>query len=310
MRLFRYAVSNELHCLGWKRISFILLFFAGCLFFLQTGLNNYVSTLEHTRVFRATEKEKVLQYVTYTQYGTYGIRIHLLPAPLGVFFMDSCVMPDTEAYVDSGERLKIYNSLKGKNLFLQKKKGLTDFAGILLAVGSILALLYGRQGFLPRTYLKFLSSVSGSKKIYLLIVLSRILIITLLYLLLFAAARFQLLFNGILFPISGSFLKFFLVGYLVLLFFFALGVIIGTRPHPGPGLVLPIGLWLALVFIIPTAIDYYTAERAKTITPEYRLDNKKLKTVMNFENRTIDEAGEFNYGKKVTKKDKEFVLSY
>jgi hypothetical protein len=284
---YKHAALIDLRYLAGKDILFILVLFLACLFFLQKGINNYLDTLNQQEVFQEIEREKVKLYSTYTQYGTYGVRIMAVPHPMSVFFIDSCVMPDTHAYMDSGERLKIYNSLKGKNLFLQKRNNVTDFAGILLIVGGLLALLYGHRGFLGMNYSKFLVSVSDRKKIYRTIVLPRVFIMALVYCLLFAAARFQLWLNGIMLPLSGSFTFFFLAGFLVLLFFFSLGAFTGTIPFSKRGLLLPIGLWLLIGFIIPTAIDFHTAERANSITPEYRIDNKKLKTVMGFEKRAI-----------------------
>jgi hypothetical protein len=68
--------------------------------------------------------------------------------------------------------------------------------------------------------------------------------------------------------------------------------------------------WFILVFLVPAGIDYFIAHRSNLIKPIYEMEMEKFKLMMNFEKRAIEEAGTFDYGKKVTDIDRVIMLRY
>jgi hypothetical protein len=281
------------------------------LLFVQIGAGKLKKMHSETKVFQDLERSKVTMYVTYTQYGTYGIRYIFVPDPIFVLFINSGVIDEINAYVDSGERLKIYNSLIGSNLFQLKKYAFTDFSGIVLFFGSLLAALYGIDCFYRQKYLKFLASViKSSGHVYIYLLLSRLLILMGLLVIITGGAILVIFLNGLPFSFNTSFFNFLLLLFLITLYFFFLGTVFSTSRSRSTGLNALLTCWFILLFIIPASFHYYIAKSSELMTSIYQLEQEKLKLVMDFEKRAIEVAGTFDYGKEASNLDKKLVLSF
>lgn len=281
------------------------------LLFVQIGAGKLKKMHREKQVFQDLEKLKVSMYVTYTQYGTYGIRYIFMPAPIFVLFINSGVIDNVNAYVDSGERLKIYNPLIGSNLFQLKKYAFTDFSGIILFFGSLLAALYGIDCFSRQKYLKFLASlIKRSGNVYIYLLLSRLLILLGLLVIITGGAIVVILLNGLSFSFNTSFFNFLLLLLLITLYFFFLGTVFSTSRSRSTGLNALLTCWFILLFIIPASFHYYIAKSSELMTSIYQLEQEKLKLVMDFEKRAIKDAGAFKYGEEATDARKKVILSY
>jgi ABC-type transport system involved in cytochrome c biogenesis ATPase subunit len=282
------------------------------LVFVQIGAGNYRSILAHKDEFQAVEQMKVSQYTTYTQYGGYGYRILFLPPPVSAFFINSGVIPDVNiiSYVDSGERLKIYQPLIGPGTFKPKKFGFTDFSGIILFFGSLLSILYGFDTFQNREFIKMVSSAASHRYTYRYLQLSRLLILVMLLLFIITSGMLLAAVNGIYFSFNRYLVFFILLILFIAVFFFKLGSVFSSLKSKKIGIFLVLSCWFILVYPLPSAVDYYISLRAKLMTTLNKLEMEKLKIVMGFEKRAIKEAGTFDYGKEVTKKREEVILSY
>jgi hypothetical protein len=311
MKVLKRYFVHELNRLLRLRVLFVvllLIFF--CIGLLQYGIVRYESSLDKKEKFSDLERQRVAQYITYTQYGLYGYRIMFLPHLNAIYFNDSGVLSEMRSFVDSGERLKIYYPLKGKNLFRVRISGMTDYSGFLLYFGSLLTLFYGFEAFLSREYLKFLASLSSVKHLYILIFISRLFIVLLLLLFLFMCSYLLTVLNGL--TVS---LNFFLVKLLpgifpVFAFFLALGMVFGTMKKRTAGIAAVLGCWFLLLFMLPAAMDFFISHKANMITPLNKHEMDKLKVVMDFEKRAIEEAGRFSYGESVNDKRRQVILSY
>lgn len=311
MRKFRSILifeAKRFFCIRNSIIIGMLLFFS--LLFIQIGIGEYKNLLNRKKIFQEIEKIKVSKYINYTQYGTYGFRMLFVPDPISVFFRDSCVIPDMTSYLDSGERLKIYLPLKGKNIFDLKKNGMTDFSGILIFFGSLLALLYGYETLGKDEYLKFISSLTKVKKVFNGLMLSRIFLLFLLFLGLIASALLLMVINGFPVPINIHLLYFFLMIFLNSLFYFVLGTVFSTVKSKMIGLTSVLSCWFILLFIFPTVTNSFISSKSDHITPVYKLESEKFKIFSDFEKKAIDNAITYRYGGKLTKEVKELVLSY
>jgi ABC-type transport system involved in cytochrome c biogenesis ATPase subunit len=281
------------------------------LLFVQIGAGKLKKMHNERPVFQELERLKVTMYVTYTQYGTYGIRYMFIPDPIFPLFINSGVIDNINAYVDSGERLKIYSSLIGSNLFQLKKYAFTDFSGIVLFFGSLLAALYGIDGLSRQKYLKFLESVvKKSGGVYIYLALSRLLILLGLLAIITGGAVLVIYLNGLPFSFNASFFNFLLLMLLVTLYFFFLGTVFSTCRSRSTGITALFTCWFLLLFIIPASFHYYIAETSELMTSIYQLEQKKLKLVMDFEKSAIKELGTFDYGKDVSDRRKQKILSY
>jgi len=293
-----------------RNIIIFLLLLLIALFFIQVGIVNYKEKLNQKEIFQDIETKKVSFYINYSQYGTYGIRMLFVPSPLSVFFINSCVVPDMTSYVDSGERLKIYQPLKGKNIFEMKKSGYTDFSGIILFFGTLMAILYGYDSFRQDEYLRFLSTLSSSNRSFFSIHLARIGIMVLLIIALVGSALMLMLINGLSFALDRYIIYFFISIFLITLFFYALGILFGLARSKIGRLVPLLSCWFIIIFFVPMVINSIISGKSDLITPLYKFEMDKLKIVMDFENKAIDNKVTYRYGEKLTKEVKDMVLSY
>lgn len=294
MKTFTATYLLESKRLLKKKIIALFLFFSLLsLYFVQIGLNNYINIIENKEEFQDIERLKVKQYINYSQYGGYGFRVLFIPSPLSIYFVNSSTISELTSNVDSGERLNIYNSFKGRTLFADKKGGFKDFSGIMLLLGSLLVLYLGYESFIHRDYLRFMYGFVDYKRLFFSIVLSRGFILVFLFLFNVGISLIILEINGIQF-LEGEYAHFFIylvTLVLVLVFFFALGTIAGSFKSGFAGFVMVIISWFVLVFLFPGIVNTITSRQADNIVSNYKLELQKLKSLMDFERHSFEELG-------------------
>ncbi len=288
--------------LDWKRffskknLIVLLIFLLITLYCVQMGVFKYKRLSDSREEFQEFEKMKISQYINYTMYGGYGFRIFYQISPLSVFFSDSGLIPYITAFVDSGERLRIYNPLKGESIFTLNMKQLTDLSYIFLMLGSILCLYFGFNSLDSREYFRFLVNVMGLKKLYLGVIISRIIIINIIIASLLLFAKGLMVFNRIsLDNIDlNNLLAYFLVTSIVLTLFFIIGVMIRTFRRKVTSYVSLFLVWIVIILVIPNFVNTYTISNAEELKSAYLLEIEKLKMVMSFERRALEKEGWFN----------------
>ncbi len=277
--------------LEWKRLlnkknsGLLLVLWLLCLYFVQLGVSDYKSLLESKENFQETERLKVKRYTHYGLYGTYGLRLMFMPSPAGIFFVNSSTVPKLSAHLDSGQRLYISSSFKGKGLFFEKAGGYKDFGGILLLLGSLLSLALGYEAFLYKDYLRFLAGDVSPRPLFSAILLVR----SVLLILFFAAAGCGALLLTVLNGIRLSYHDiiylgwYFLVLLLVQLFFLAMGAFAGACRSPFTGLLTVAGAWFLLVFLVPGVISAVIINRTEKLMSNVRMELEWVKRIMKVE---------------------------
>lgn len=278
-------------------LSIILLMAVLALVSVQFGINKYKDTLARKDKFLAFEQEKVKHYVTYTQYGTYGVRMLFVPAPIDIFFINSGVIPDMTSYVDSGERLKINQPLKGKNIFSNKKFPYSDFAGIVLFFGALLWGYHGYRTFSHREFLRTLAPVVRGRRLFMYTAAARFAVTVPLLAVLMGTALLLGLLNGIAIPLDGHLAFFVLLVLLEWLVFFLIGVCGGLAESKTTGITALVLTGFLFLFGIPAAIDTITSQAADMITPIYELELEKLELYSMFEKNAIKKYGWYKNNK-------------
>lgn len=263
------------------------------LYFVQIGINNYKSVIENKEIFQNFERLKVKQYNNYNQYGTYGFRILFVPSPLSIYYVNSSTISQLTANVDSGERLNIYNSFKGRTLFAEKSGGFKDFSGIMLLLGTLLVLYMGYEAFIHKDYLRYISGFVAYKKFFFSIVLSRVFTLILFFIFNTGLSLILLKINGVAFSSSEYVHLAIYMGILVLMvvLFFAIGTIAGSFKSRFAGFVMIILAWFTFVFLIPGVIGAITSRRAASIASNYHLELQKLTNIMDFEKLALKKVG-------------------
>ncbi len=300
--------------LEWKRIRrkrnliILLVLLALLCIFLQDGANEYKKILENKKTFQEMEKKKVEQYVHYTQYGLYGIRLMFIPDSMSILFNNSGLFGELISNVDVGERLNIYNSMKGKQVF-DEPGGFMDFSGILLLFGSFLGLLYGYDAFCNDDYLKFSVSFLNHRPFLFFIIFSRIVLLNLFFLILAFISILVPLMSGINLY-NKSFLLFIFILFLVISFFILCGSITGTSKNKVVGFAALIAVFFISNFLAPWVVNKIVRINAGSLIPNYKVELKKLEIIMSFEERVFKEVGIFQSGKVAPKNIRKRVQSY
>ncbi|MCP4158091.1 MAG: hypothetical protein GY757_60870 [bacterium] len=228
MRTIRSVYKLELKLIFSKKIIGLLLFLLfASLSCVQVGIDKYKTVVDTIKDKQRYEQSKIKKYQYYAQYGTYGNIVFFMPSPQSIYFNNSSTISELTAAVDAGERLKLYNSFKGRSLFTEKSGGFMDFAGIMLLFGSGLALLLGYQSFYNKDYLRFMAGIVNKRKFFLAILFSRVTLINLFLFCIVTLSLLLLSWNGIdMETFSYDYLMIYMgVLFLTGLFFYMLGTL-------------------------------------------------------------------------------------
>lgn len=295
-----------------KNSIIFLLFLSLCLYFVVDGVTQYQDIIKNKERFQEFEKVKVSHYINYTQYGIYGFRLLFMPSPLSVFFTNSGLIDELTANVDSSDVLRIYNSFQGKSLYADKAGGFKDFSGIILLFGTLIVLYFGYDSFRNKEYLKFLVGFASYTRVFILVQWCRILLLMLYFTGVMSIALVLLWTKGI--PLNGlefsNLCYYWLVLFLLVIFLFLLGGMAGTAQSRFTGIVLVLVIWFAFVFFIPGLVHQLISRRADQITSTYHLEFEKLKLVMSFEKKALDEAKRYTRLEEKVKSERILVESF
>jgi len=312
MKTFRDTfILESKRTLNMKTVVLLFLISVLSLYFVQTGINKYKGIIGTQKSFQDVEYLKAKNYNTYAQYGTYGFQILFIPSPLSVFFVNSSTISELISNVDSGERLNIFNSFKGKTLFAEKSGGFKDFSGIILLLGSLLVIYLGYDSLVPKDYLRFITGFVDYRKFFASVILSRLFILVMFFILNGCLSLILLRLNRIRLS-NEEFIHlaaFYGVLILMVLVFYFLGAIAGSFKSSFMGFVTVILSWFALVFLIPGTINTVISEKSDIILPYYQLELQKLKILMDFERSSSHKVGSTNASnlKQVRKMMNEFL---
>ena len=308
--LVSFQIYEERQALSMMDIVAVLLILALALCFVQHHVSEYKNDQTKKEIFQKIEQEKVEQFFSYRVYGTYGFRMLFLPASISILFSNSTFLSEMMAFIDSSERLNIYKPLKSKNVFDSNKYMFADCSGIFLFFGGLLGLFYGYMAFLHTEYLKFLASITGKKKLFSSIYLSRASILVQFSLVYLASAVLLITINGVAIGIDQYLVVLFIKMCGVSLAFFAVGAVFGLCESIFVGLAGAIASWFLLLFIIPFIVSVIVSAYSGTIKPENQLEIEKFKLMMDHEKRFNDETGILPLNKKPTQRQSELVLGY
>jgi len=295
--MFKTVFAFEFKKLFNKRnVLIFLVILLVLIVFSWEGIDEYKTTLKNRKPFLETEKAKTSRFLNYTQYGTRGVRLLLIPAPLSVIFNDLAIYSGLVANIDTGEGLYIYNTFKGKNLFANSG-GYMDYSGIIFFISCFLALIYGYDITRKREYLKFMANTFGYKRTHFLIILSRTILLNLALLLICGITLLWLLINGIN-SVNSFFLCFVLVLILLVTFFLLIGSNIGRIKNKSVKFITLVSVYCLFLVLIPWVIKKAVYVEAKNnMNSNYMLEFKKFGMLMNFEDRFDEKFGIWKSGK-------------
>jgi hypothetical protein len=282
------------------------------LIFVQSGVYKYQTLQVDKKEFQEIERLKVESYKRVEEFGIIGLKLLFIPEPAIIFFSNSAVNFDIISHINSADVLDMDQSSLGKKLFSDRKGGFKDFSGLIFLLVSLAVLYLGINSVAHPEFRKFLASLAGHVKIYLLLILSRTLLIVLFLALITLCSVALVLLNRIKLPshfyshMSGFFLL--MVG--VIVGFYALGTFLGTFKNRVSSILLGIGIWFVLIFLIPEGINYMVEKQSEKINSNFKYELDKYRHELGFEVRAINEVGKFDPAKKNKKQAKELIDSY
>ena len=257
------------------------------IFVVQDGKNNYLNVLENRKVFQEAEATEVSKYVLYRQYGSFGIKLMFVPSPYSILFKDYAFIGLLSS-INIAERLNIYKPVKGKSFF-NERSGFMSFAGIILILGVLMSLLYGYDTTKNKCCLDFLFSITNSKKIFLAVIVSRIIILNLAFLLLLCIPILSLLIDNInLF--QAPLFSIVLVLILEITFFFALGGVIGSLKKSIRVIIFAAVYFFFAVFA-PFLADKGEEINASDIEPLFKFELDSIKIIRTIDKKLINKFG-------------------
>lgn len=268
----------------------ILLFLILCLLltvFIQTGTIEYKLSLKNKEIFQNSEKTKVNQYVLYNQYGGFGLRLFFLPSAISILFSgssDSLLL----ASVNAAEKLNIFKPYKGKYVF--ESPGYMFSTGILYIFGCLFALLFGFTA--KKNFLKFHSHFLGYSKAFTSFVISRLIVIYLVFCLLNMFSYFLIFINGVNIELE-FFFFWFIFGSLVFTIFFLSGLFISAFKDKTSKIIILGSVYFLFVFLLPWMVDKISHFDASGIESYFNFELTNIKLYNKIERRLIKQFGPY-----------------
>jgi len=290
------GMGKKKHLIPW------IIILALMLFFVNKSITRHKEMPEKNQKFNQIQKNYFKSLRNYNDYKDLGIYFLFNPSSCGILFENTTVPTDVTAKVDSIVTVKIDNNLKGKSVHAGISIGKIDFSHIILWLVSFMALWHGCESLHTREYLLSLTSKWSTFEIYLAVGAARFIVF---------AAHFFVILGCILLFITARGVEFtaneytalsghLLATLIMLLFFFFIGRIIGTIPSPLVSSFCILGSVILLTVILPGLTGSVAEDHFPDMIEDFQTDLDKFKIVSGFENRSIEEEGQFDRDKMET----------
>jgi len=277
-----------------RKLIVLILFYLLSIYFIQSGIGQYKAGHDEIKRFQEFEKTRIDNFQYYDQYGTYGFRLLYVPGPLSALFSGAGIVTNNlNAFIDAGERMKIYEPFKGKNAFIGYTSIFLNMTGFLLLIGSILALFYGWEAYKDKEFLKLLVNIIGSRKrIFWSILFVRLVFLVACCVMMALIAWLLFIVNGFGSFAVGNFIIYILVAFLMLSFFLLVGMVAGALKTKLAGVVAIFVAWLLFVFMLPAVMGKIVYSRSKSLVSAYEMDIDKFRLFMDIERKAKEQAGQ------------------
>ena len=307
----RKFIGFEIERISNKRyIAVILVFLVVIGYFLQYSIDQYKHILQEKNNFKDFERTQIKRVIYISQLGFYGARFLFVPSPLMAFFDGGPVPNHMTSFIDSSERIRFYQPLRGQNAFAKFNNLFMTFAGFILLFGSVLILLYGFLGSKDHEWLKFLEElVGGRRRLFLYQIISRAFLLLFFCLIIALLSTIFFVINGV--AVNLGWILIFSQGiFMMFLFFLIVGLIAGTLKSRFGSWVSMAIVWFLLVSLMPVLIYHWTYKRAASIKSPYKMESMKQNIFMDYEKSSLQDGGKFDESKYGNEKEIEMFLDF
>jgi hypothetical protein len=310
MKLRKFIKLEIKKVLGKRYLTIALVFLMASCYFIQNGIGQYKHLLKERDNFIKFEIDTYKQFINPSVYGDYGFRILYEPSPMMAFFDSGVpVSPSMTSIIDGSERMKIYHSLKGQGGFTMIASAFMTFAGFILLFGSGLVELFGFFGTKDHEWLKLLENITGRRKLFPYLLISKALILLLFCLVLAGLSLLLFIIKGVSVN-PGQVLLISLGAFLMMLIFLVVGLAAGTLNNQFWGWASMVIAWFVLAFLIPVIIYHWTYNRATSIQSLYKMEAANQKIFTDYEKSSKEKAGKFDQSKRGTELEKEMFIFF
>ncbi len=280
-----------------KKLIILLLIALFTIFVSNIAFNDYKKTLSNIQDFQKLDALKFNRFIrNYTEYSFYGVKCFFIPSTLGKLLTTSGTTAELSAQVDSIVSLDIFINSKGRSIFKEDSTSPFRLSFIILVLVLLSVLFLGYESMRDKGFIRIIASILSTGKIFIYIVLSRIILLTLILTGFFAILSIMIKLKG--FNLSNEVVTglfgYFLAAWTMIIIFFFIGVLVGNIKKKGTALTVLISIWFILVFFLPGLLDSYIANKSKNISSSYKVEFEQLKVLNSFENRSIEEYGKFD----------------
>ncbi len=252
------------------------------------NIGKFRSVMENKKEFQEMEAQKIQQYVYYSQYANYGIKIFFMPCPFLTLLSD--FKPDEiTASINIGERLNISMPLdKG---FPVENNGFLYFAGVILMCAAAFGLLSGYRVTKNPDYSRTLYRLNSGRSTFFHAAAANLILLNAAFLLLLGLCLLWLLIFGI--DLFNAYLPVYILEFTLLsAFFFGIGSLVGFSDKR-KSMVTLVVLIAASVFLIPWLSNKINQLINSDIESFSRLEKKNFELLMAAEKRAYNEVGHY-----------------
>ena len=284
-------------------IGFAIFIICACLVH-QAGIAKFEGEKERLKEFVDVEETKINLYVNYVQYGIYGFYVNLKPSAIWTMFHNSSTLGGLQGYIDSGVRLSFSKPQSGENIFDKLCGGVLDYSWFISTIGSIFVILLGFLAFRDKEYILSIAKMSGLKKAWGAIIISRLLIILGAISIMAIVTFFQFIGNGYMLENSEivELIAGYIYFYMSMIILMAISAGLGTIKNWKTCITTGVVLWLMWGLLLPEVVGtVYSIRIEKDIKSRYQHEIQKIGILMKFEEKALQEARDKRY---VTKEQK------
>ena len=288
--LFRFVVKrffSKRNLIIFAVLSIIFLYSG------HYGAVEYKSIINDSHEFKKIEDQLFDTIADYTEYSERGVNVFFHPTVLGAFFSNPPMFSELSGKVNSIFALNIYNNCKDGIVLGGNSSLRFRFSTLVLVFLSLAALFLGCELMCNREFLMVLVSQWSPLKVYLTMVITRLLLIALSFLAISALGVLLLRLESV--PISWADIVrlglSMIPAFIMFIILFLIGTILGMIKKTFSRTASILAIWILLVFYWPMFIDSIVTDKSTSIPSSHQSDNRKLKIVNDFEKKYIKERG-------------------
>ena len=295
-RFSTFVTFEKKRILCKRNVIIFLLYILVLLVSLNSGITEYYSQKEKIKNFQELENLEFSKIYNYELYSIHGLNLKFVPSISSIFFNRSNISWNLYGKINPVTKVSVDLNYRSNSFFREELHYIQGFSRLLLIFGSLLLLFLGYETFPSDELTRFYSNISSPKIHFSFTIAARLVVLSTMYLGLLSTVGLFLYLKGIrlLSEWNIIILKYFVASFIVLVFFFLMGVIVGFFRSKPLSFITLISVWTIFIFIIPSFGNSNTLVLIQDIPNSIEIDWQKANIVTEFEKKCIEKAGKFD----------------